>query len=337
MIRAARPREHDSRRIHFGRYAEHYQRAYVAILKPASRAAFGCYLRRHLVPHLAVTWLHEIDLSAVQQLIAHLAGLRLARGTIRGVVNLLRRMLSRAALEGYAATPIGARAVTLPKLTGVEYVARSFSASETSAILAAAAEPWATLYAIYAHMGLRAGEALGLTWAHVDFERSGLLVRQSANRGQIQSLKSRNSRADLPMPEELVKRLVAYRKIWKPNVLGLLFANRRGEPLWSGSVRRDQLAPLLQRLGIEHAGLHAWRHALASDLFRAGVGAPAVKAFLRHGDIATTLRYSRTTLADLRAAISALGAMRGKARKAAPASRGGASRGCKTSLAARVS
>jgi integrase len=294
-------------RVQASTYFERYLRR-VAFSKPSTRAAFGTIVRKHLEPHFAGRSLEQIDVIAAQDLVTELAAAQLARSTIRGIVALLKRILEAAILEGFAATAFSLRSLHFPAVVEVEVAPRCFSIEESQRIIAAAAWPWRALYAIFAYTGIRSGEALGLAWPHVDFKNRRLLIRQAASCGRLQSLKSKNSRADLQLPANLAAILESYRAVWSANAEQLLFPSPQGGPLWASGVRRNHLRPLLEELSIEPAGFHAFRHGHATNLFASGASAPTVRQMLRHGNIATTMRYTHTTDADLRAASDAIDA-----------------------------
>jgi integrase len=290
--------QQQGRRERVSDYLDTYVAGRVAVLKPSSRAAFRCYAR-HLRRELSGCWLDEVTVGSTQLLIARLSQAGLSRATISAMVSFLRRVLRSARVEGIAAVAIGPRELALPRETRPRQSPRCFSVRDTQCILAAAEWPWRALFALQAYLGLRAGESLGLAWSDIDVSAKVVRVRQQASHGRLATLKSLNSVAALPLPDPLAAILNAYREVWKPNDRELLFANRRGEVLWAGGVRRNHLAPLLKRLGIAPAGFHAWRHALATEAFRAGVGAAAVRQLLRHGNINVTMRYSRVSFDDL--------------------------------------
>jgi integrase len=86
----------------------------------------------------------------------------------------------------------------------------SFSDEEARQIIAV--EPFSTIYAVIAVLGLRPGEVLGLRVSDVDFEKRIIRVRQSVDSAtrKPQAVKSKASSADLPMPKELEARLRAH-------------------------------------------------------------------------------------------------------------------------------
>jgi integrase len=57
------------------------------------------------------------------------------------------------------------------------------------------------------------------------------------------------------------------------------------------SVVQYALKPLLRKLGVDNgAGLHAFRHGLATELAEASVPITVLQTQMRHADVKTTLR-----------------------------------------------
>jgi len=77
---------------------------------------------------------------------------------------------------------------------------------------------------------------------------------------------------------------------YRENPNGYLFANRNGNPYSIGKVTEYGLWPALKKLKIERAGLHAFRHAAASELLEQGAPLTVVRRQLRHRDARTTLQ-----------------------------------------------
>lgn len=157
-------------------------------------------------------------------------------------------------------------------------------------MIAAAPEPFTTILAITAVLGLRIGETLGLRIRDVDFAKRIIRVRQSVDSASrtIGSVKSRASSADLPMSAELEARLRAHldRHDGRSD---LLFVNRRGRPFCADKLREKKLHPLLDALKIPRGGFHGMRHGAASALVADGASPALVQKQLRHSDPRITL------------------------------------------------
>ncbi len=149
--------------------------------------------------------------------------------------------------------------------------------------------PFRTMFAIAAMTGMRVGEILALQTNDLDFERRMIHVRRSVWQGQIQTVKSKASKAPVPMPDALSVMIKAYLESWQPNPAKLLFINRRGRPYSSNKVVQKALWPLLEKLNIPKCGLHAFRHMHSSLLLDTGASPTVTQAQLRHSDARITL------------------------------------------------
>ncbi|MGC3982810.1 MAG: site-specific integrase [Steroidobacteraceae bacterium] len=275
----------------------------IALMKPSGARSATSLLNKHVVPLLGDMYLESIGLQAQQRFVTQLHAAGLGNKTISNAIGILARMCALARKYGFPVANIERSEMTMPP-DELDHERRCFTPDESTRIIQAAEFPLRALYALYAFLGLRSGEGLGLCWQHVNFEQRLVHVRQSAVLGAIQTVKSRNSKADLPMPEPLYDLLKAY-EAWL-NAQGitteLLFADESGQPLNADRVRLQHFVPLLKRLGIKRGGLHAFRHGVATNLLNAGVSIHVAKSILRHGDLKTTLSYTHTVIDDQRRA-----------------------------------
>lgn len=284
-------------------FSEHYLTESKPTQKHASWLATRSLTSKHIRPFFGSKRLDEIHGRIIQQFITHLAGAGLRRKTVRNAVAVLSRMLDTARQWGYQAAPIDKKLIKFPP-DEIDIEERFFTPSEAQAIIDAASGQWRVAFALLGYLGLRCSEVLGLAWPNVDFEERVIRIRQSAVMGRIQTVKSRNSKADMPMPEPLQSILAEYRRGWLPNDAHLLFANpKTGKPFWGSNFMVHHLMPLLKQLGLKHGGLHAFRHGHATNLFAAGVSAPTVRGMLRHGDLKTTLKYTHVVTQEQRSAV----------------------------------
>ena len=76
---------------------------------------------------------------------------------------------------------------------------------------------------------------------------------------------------------------------WKPNESGWLFATRLGTPWDQNLVVKRKLYPLLDSLGIERGGLHAFRHANITLMDRLGVPLKLRQQRVGHSEGSLTL------------------------------------------------
>ena len=158
------------------------------------------------------------------------------------------------------------------------------------------------LYAVAVALGLRQGEALGLTW--VELDRGELRVRRTLVKlnGQLYRLsepKTKRSRRTLPMTPSLVAQLRAHRnrrrigrlaagERWQGEEWGLIFCTTLGGPLSKSTVIK-QLKIHLQAAGLPDMRYHDLRHCCASLLVAQGVHPRMVMEILGHSTIVLTM------------------------------------------------
>jgi len=153
-------------------------------------------------------------------------------------------------------------------------------------------------------LGLRQGEALGLTWQHVDLDAGTLAVRQSLGRVKGKGLtfgpvKSRAGKRTIKMPKVLVDELRAHRtrqnaerlaagSFWKD--FDLVFAHEDGRPI-DPKIDWREWKELCSTAKVPAARLHDARHAAATALLAMGVPLRTAMEILGHSRITVTQRY----------------------------------------------
>lgn len=149
------------------------------------------------------------------------------------------------------------------------------------------AELGARNYAIVlllARLGLRAGEAAGLTLDDVNWRSGTLTIR---GKGSCND--------ELPLVHDAGHAIASYLRIRQPGEAGrALFATTRPP---RHALTRQGICDVVRRgciaAGVPEAGPHRLRHALASDLLAAGAGYGEVSQVLRHRDLRTTAIYAK--------------------------------------------
>jgi integrase len=265
-------------------------RSNVAVnLKGSTTRTAESHLRAHIIPKLGSLPLTEISTKAVQGFVAYLATAGRSRKTVENVLLTLSSILRTAKAWNYACGCFSLADITMPR-EGVKKEQRCFTDAEVGKILSAAPEPFGTILAVTAVLGLRIGEVLALRVSDVDFARKIVRVRQSVDAATrtVQAVKSTASSADVPMPSQLGARLRSHLQTHEGKT-DLLFVNRRGRPFSANKLREKQLHPLLVKLGIPRGGFHAARHGATSALLADGATPAVVQKQLRHSDPRITL------------------------------------------------
>jgi len=277
-------------------------------LSPATVRQRESYLRQHILPRFGDSAPHSLGVSALQPFATELRK-KLSRKTVVNILGAVFTILDYARRCGTPVPKVKFSDLELGTETG-ESKAPFFTKEQAARIISASPEPYKTMFSVAWATGLRAGELLALTVGDLDFQQHTIRVNKSAddNTRAIRQPKTKNSVATLPMPTALASVLRRYlAQDWLPHPAGYLFPNRQGtHPRWRDNCVKYGLKPVLRRLGIpDHgAGLHAFRHGLATELANAGEPLPVLQQQMRHADVRTTLAvYAHAIPASQREAM----------------------------------
>jgi integrase len=206
---------------------------------------------------------------------------------------------------------------------------RIFEGAELEQTIAAASEPWRTLFTLAALTGARVSELLALSWADVRIEDPDdaeiAFAFQVDRKGERRPTKTAGSARTVPIPRELARILVRH------NLASLyvrpedfVFCTRTGRALSQRNVsralrgaQRDALDqdghptfPLLHathgrgcstRVGHgELPSMHSFRHTVASRALLAGESIDEIAFLLGHRDANVTRAVYVRELADTR-------------------------------------
>ena len=150
---------------------------------------------------------------------------------------------------------------------------------------AARSVPSWPLLLVMATCGLRRGEALGLTWAAVDWQAGTLAVTQQrgrvAGRGmQTAALKTGASARVLPLAGPVARELAAWRA-------GQAVLTRWVLDTTPERLARDHAAAL-EAAGLPHVTLHGLRHSMATAAAETGAPIKLLQGVLGHSSYKLT-------------------------------------------------
>lgn len=195
------------------------------------------------------------------------------------------------------------RSISLPKVRRKELV--FLRPDQLIALLNVADEPERTLYATLAWSGIRIGEALGLAWKHVDFDKGTLTIERQWNSytHHLEPPKTDSSLRSVPMMPMLQKELREQHDFLHPELNDLLFTHGGEQPLDDSNLR-DTLASDLKRAKLPRVTPHTFRHTFATTLLSSGASIKALQRSLGHGSVDMTLNvYAHLLGEDLGAAL----------------------------------
>lgn len=164
-------------------------------------------------------------------------------------------------------------------------------------------EPYnfAVIVLLLMYTGLRRGEALGLEWHDVDFEKRCLHIRRSLlyvpDRGVfVDDTKTESSKRVIKVPTVAIDLLREYKQ-WQDELkaeLGDMWVESdRVFTNWKGEPQRPDIVSawfhkFVQRKGLPDVSIHGLRHTNATLMIAGGVPIKTVSSRLGHANITTT-------------------------------------------------
>ncbi|MGH3489582.1 MAG: tyrosine-type recombinase/integrase [Actinopolymorphaceae bacterium] len=241
----------------------------------------------------------------------------LSDGSIRHLHRVLRSALQDAVGEGMLSQNV-ARNLRLSHRYRPRFT--PWTGDEARAFLrAVSGDRLYALYAVALSLGLRRGEALGLSWSDVDLNRGVIRVRQALYRadGKLQfgPVKSDGSERAIAMPDPCRAALEQHReqqagersaagKAWTDR--GLVFTTKIGTPIEPRNINRH-FAKLCDRAGVRRIRFHDLRHSCATLLYEQGVPIENIQDVLGHSSpTITKMIYVEVTEKVQRAAVDRL-------------------------------
>ncbi|MEZ5078213.1 MAG: site-specific integrase [Solirubrobacterales bacterium] len=286
---------------YFAEWIEGYQGRTSRGFTETSRSLYRRAIVDHALPEWRTWKLAELEPADARALFKRLRDKGRSRATLKTLRAALSTMYATAAEEGIVrSNPI--RGVRIPNSDGGQ--AREGSNPRGVAPPARGAARGRLLVEFLAVTGLRIGEAVGLTWEHLELgERPRVMVREQVYRGERKRLKSREGRRDVPLSRSMAARLLAHRRDTYSGPHGPVFATATGTPFDPHNVRRNVLNTVALELGYCETvrgsdgkprkrttlGFHAFRHTCASMLFAEGRNVKQVQEWLGHATPTITL------------------------------------------------
>jgi integrase len=253
-------------------------------------------LHSHVLPALGhSTRVRDVRVEHLRKLIDRLRLAGLSGSTIRGTVAATSALFRFAVHRGHVAVnPVLSLDGDLPsgsRQTEPIYLSRV----DLDRLLDKLGDEFRPVAATCAFAGLRISEALGLTWADVDFANGVISVTRQLGRDarSLVDVKTTASKGIVPLPAPLAVDLRTHRDRQarrgfdriQPDAL--VFVTRTGRsPGRRNALRAVQVAA--EQLDLGNLGLHDLRHSTAGLLREAGLPDEEVAVILRHSSARVT-------------------------------------------------
>jgi integrase len=258
-------------------------------IRPETLMDYKADLEREAIPFFAGLALADIEPRDLKRYAAHLAARGIAPSSVRNTLAPVRLLLATAYEDGLIrANPAARLRLAQPSAYQDPHLLRkALSEPELQTFLAALPAQWRLFFEFLSHTGLRIGEAIALTWDDIELDRRRLHVRRRLYRGRFDSPKSRYSIRTIPLAPQLTNALARHRAEQLDQ--SIVFPSDTGSYLDPSNIRRRVLAPAARTAGVPWIGFHTFRHTCATTLFRHGLNAKQIQAWLGHHSPAFTL------------------------------------------------
>ena len=213
----------------------------------------------------------------------------LSSSRINKILNPLRQILCEAADRHDFRTPFQNIKQLRVKKSDVD----TFTIEEVKSIIATVRPDFRNYYTVRFFTGMRTGEADGLQWQYVDFERRIIRVRETFVRGEDEYTKTDASQRDIQMSQVVYDALKNQEAATRERSK-YVFCNRYGEPLDYKNVNSRVWAPLLRHLNLKHRRAYQCRHTAATLWLASGESPEWIARQLGHSNTEMLFRvYSR--------------------------------------------
>lgn len=282
---------------------------------------YASVVRLYIVPNIGSIRLDALTPANVRDMILAVRDSGKSPSTQRLARSVLRRAIRTAEVDGLVTRNVAALVDGVKQRPSTK---RTMTPEQARQFLAVAAQyPEADVFRLMLLTGLRRGEALGLSWADIDLERSPatLTIRRGLLKDERGALyldepKTPGSKRTIHLPasaaEVLRRRRIqqaeerlAFGKDWGGRwaAEGLVFTNSVGGAVDPDKMNR-QLQALTDEAGIGHWTPHELRHTAASLLLNAGVPLKSVSEMLGHSSIRVTADVYGHLLEPARAEVA---------------------------------
>jgi integrase len=259
------------------------------------RESIATVFAAHVFPffgrHREVGDIRKEDIHAFRAHLAKGSPVRkreLSPSTINRVLKILRMMFDEAADRHQFRSPFLGVKLLKERKPDVE----PLTLDEVQRILTNVRADLRNYFTVRCFTGLRSGEANGLKWQHIDFERNQILVRETYVDGRTEYTKNDGSQREVAMSRRVREALLDQHSATAHREY--VFTNAAGQPLDNRNLVKRVWAPLLRYLDIPYRRPYVMRHTAATLWLAAGESPEWIARQLGHTSTEMLFkRYSR--------------------------------------------
>ena len=318
-------------KLRFGEAAEQWLSGPVVDLRETTQAKYRCMVQGHLRPRFENRRLDALTADDLAHLVRQLRAEGKSEATIGVVLGVVDRIYKFAARRLRWTGTIPTTLMLKSERPKVSQTKRRpiFAGEQLEQTIAAAHEPFRTLFTVAALTGARISELCGLTWADVRIDdRDDAEIEfgwQVDRHGSRRPTKTDGSARTVPVPRELAFVLARHKLATRYcEQDSFVFATGTGRPLQQRNVSRalrdaqrraagpdgSATFPILRELDERGEpvvvprgtlpSMHSFRHTVASRALLAGESVDEIAFLLGHRDANVTRAVYVREVADAR-------------------------------------
>lgn len=222
--------------------------------------------------------------------------------------NVMSALFAHAIRNGWAVNnPISSVRTSSERLADPEHL----TPHEFQALLAELAPRERMMVLLDACTGLRRGELIALRWRDLDLESGIAFITKSVWRNVEGKTKTRASKKPVPLPQQVVDELRAWRKSSFYNTdddyVFPSIVNNGETPIAPDMLLKRYIRPALERLEItKKIGWHSFRHGFSNMLRENRVEVKTAQELLRHANSRITMDIYQQTVTEERREAQAI-------------------------------
>lgn len=251
-------------------------------------------LHGHLLPFFGTKPIGSITKADVLNFRAKLAdkpgrtGAKLSNKRINNILGVLRQIMAEAADRYEFISPCAnVKALKIRKSD-----VQPFTLDEVQRMLAVVRADWRDYFLVRFFTGMRTGEAHGLKWKYVDFDRRLILIRETFVLGEDEYTKTDSSQRDIQMSQPVFEALKRQQEATGKR--DYVFCNRAGQPIDNKNFSDRVYYPILRHLGLDRRRPYQMRHTAATLWLASGEAPEWIARQLGHANTQMLFQvYSR--------------------------------------------
>lgn len=253
-------------------------------------------IRTHLLPKFGARRVGQVTRAELLEFRAELAkrpgkqpGSLMSPKTVNEIMGVLANILGEAADRYEFVSP----AQRVKRLKVPRKDIQPFSLDQALKIIDTARADYRYYFTTRFFTGMRSGEAHGLKWEFVDFERRQILVRETFTQGQQDGTKTDGSMREITMSQQVFDALTAQQDLTR-HLGDYVFCSRNGLPIDVANFVSRIWNPLLDHLGLTRRRPYQMRHTAATLWLASGENPEWIARQLGHSTTEMLFRvYSR--------------------------------------------